>query len=41
MEGNMKELDADLVVLAPAIIPSPMIAKLAKVLGIETDQYGF
>jgi heterodisulfide reductase subunit A len=41
LEGDKKELEADLVVLAPAIIPSPMIAKLANVLDIETDSYGF
>jgi len=40
-EGNIKELEADMVVLAPAIIPPEHIKKLAEVLGIERDEYGF
>lgn len=40
-EGIPKELEADLVVLAPAIIPPDGSRDLARVLGIEMDEYGF
>ncbi|MCK5548132.1 MAG: CoB--CoM heterodisulfide reductase iron-sulfur subunit A family protein, partial [Thermoplasmata archaeon] len=39
--GGLKELDADLVVLAPAIVPPKSNEELANVLGIERDGYGF
>jgi heterodisulfide reductase subunit A len=39
--GSLKEIEADMVVLAPAIVPPQHIHKLANILGIETDDYGF
>jgi heterodisulfide reductase subunit A len=39
--GEMKKLQADLVVLCTALIPSPDNKKLAEILGIEVDEYGF
>ncbi len=39
--GEMKTVPADLVILSPALIPSNDSKKLAEILGIETDEYGF
>jgi heterodisulfide reductase subunit A len=40
-KGSIEELDADMVVLATAIIPPDGAEDLASVLGIERDEYGF
>ena len=39
--GEVIEDDFDMVVLAPAVLPSKGINKLAKILGLEVDEYGF
>ncbi|MHA1314517.1 MAG: 4Fe-4S binding protein [Candidatus Helarchaeota archaeon] len=39
--GESREMIVDLVVLATALIPSPKNKDLARVLGIELDEYGF
>ena len=39
--GKQLEIEADLVVLATAVIPQPEAAELAKVLNIPCDSYGF
>jgi len=39
--GEFKEEEVDLVVLAPALKPSTGSKKLAKILGIDTDGYGY
>ncbi len=41
LTGEFKEEEADLVVLAPALKPSTGSKKLAKILGIDTDRYGY
>ncbi len=41
LSGNVLELRADLLVLSAAVVPSPGTSELAKVLGIETNEYGF
>lgn len=41
MEQRVKFLEVDMVVLCPALVPSPKNRKLAEALGIETDEYGF
>ncbi|MCL6579965.1 MAG: FAD-dependent oxidoreductase, partial [Candidatus Bathyarchaeota archaeon] len=38
---TVKNLTFDLIVLCPALIPKNGSAELAKILGIETDKYGF
>lgn len=40
-ERRVKELSADLVVLCTAILPQPDNKKLAKILDVELDKYGF
>jgi len=39
--GKQVELEADLVVLATAVVPQPDAIELAKILNIPYDQYGF
>ncbi len=41
LTGKQIEIEADLVVLATAIIPQPDSKELAKILNIPHDQYGF
>lgn len=41
LTGEMNEMEADLVVLCTALTPSPRNPELAKVLGVELDEYGF
>ena len=41
LSGEKVEIEADLVVLAVAIIPNPDAKELAKILGIPCDDYGF
>jgi heterodisulfide reductase subunit A len=41
LDQKVKELEADLVVLCPALIPSDEGRKLANILRIELDEYGF
>jgi heterodisulfide reductase subunit A len=40
-QGRYAELEADLVVLAPALKPASGAVELARKLGIEVDEYGF
>ena len=35
------EVETDMVVLAPAVVPGPGMEKIAGLFGISTDQYGF
>lgn len=39
--GKQMDIEADLVVLATAVVPQPSAAELAKVLNIPSDPYGF
>jgi heterodisulfide reductase subunit A len=39
--GKMKKLDADIVVLCPALIPKEDNKKIAGIMDLELDQYGF
>jgi heterodisulfide reductase subunit A len=39
--GVPVEVEADVVVLAPAVVPGPGAAKIAGIFGIGTDRYGF
>ena len=39
--GEMKKLEADMVVLCPALIPKEDNKKIAKATGLELDNYGF
>jgi len=39
--GEMKTLDADMVVLCPALIPKAENQKLAEAMGLELDEFGF
>jgi heterodisulfide reductase subunit A len=39
--GEMKTLDADMVVLCPALIPRSENKKLAETMGVELDEFGF
>ena len=39
--GELKEEIYDVVVLTPALIPSPSNKKIAEMLGIDIDEYGF
>jgi heterodisulfide reductase subunit A-like polyferredoxin len=39
--GEMKTLDADMVVLCPALIPTAENKKLAEIMGLELDELGF
>ncbi len=39
--GNIENLEFDLIVLCPALIPRADAKELAKVLGIKVDPYGF
>lgn len=41
LTGRKVEIAADLVVVASAIIPSPGARRLAEILGIEVDKFGF
>ena len=41
LAGKQVEVEADLVVLATAVIPQPDAIELAKILNIPYDQYGF
>jgi heterodisulfide reductase subunit A len=41
LTGKQVEIAADLVILAMAMIPRPDAKHLAKILGIETDEFGF
>jgi len=40
-EGKIEELDADLVVLCPALTPREDNKRLAEIIGLELDDYGF
>jgi len=40
-EGKIKELNTDLVVLCPALIPREGNKALAKIFGVELNEYGF
>ena len=40
-KGEIKEITADLVVLCPALVPRRDNEKLAKILKVELDEYGF
>jgi heterodisulfide reductase subunit A len=39
--GEIKALDADMVVLCPALIPKTENKRLAEAMGLEVDEYGF
>jgi heterodisulfide reductase subunit A len=39
--GEMKTLDADMVVLCPALIPKADNKKLARAMDLEVDEFGF
>jgi heterodisulfide reductase subunit A len=41
LAGKQVEVEADLVVLATAVVPQPEAVELAKILNIPYDQYGF
>jgi heterodisulfide reductase subunit A len=41
LTGEMKKLEADMVVLCPALIPKEDNKKIAKATGLELDHYGF
>jgi heterodisulfide reductase subunit A len=41
LSGEMKRLTADMVVLCPALIPKGGNKKIANVMGLELDEYGF
>ena len=41
LTGKRVEIAADMVVLAMAMIPRPDAHKVAEILGIETDEFGF
>ncbi|MHA1404259.1 MAG: FAD-dependent oxidoreductase, partial [Candidatus Helarchaeota archaeon] len=38
---SFQEIECDLVVLAPAMIPNPDLVKLARILELELDEHGF
>jgi len=40
-ENTIKNLQADIVVLCPALVPKPDNQKLAKILSVELDEHGF
>ena len=40
-DGEVKSLDADLVVLAHTLVPSRSVHTLSEILGFEIDEYGF
>lgn len=39
--GEMRTLDADMVVLCPALIPKDDNTEIANTMGLELDEYGF
>jgi len=41
LAGRQVEIEADLVVLADAIVPRPASSRLAQMLGVSYDEYGF
>jgi len=41
LTGELKRMEVDLVVLATALMPNRGVEELAKVLGVELDEYGF
>lgn len=41
IEGEIKEIEADLVVLCPALIPRRENEKLSEILKVKLDEYGF
>lgn len=41
LTGKVKKFTADLVVLCPALIPKEGNKKIAKLMGLELDEYGF
>lgn len=41
VEGEIKTVEVDMVILCPAVIPKTETVELAKILGIETSEYGF
>jgi heterodisulfide reductase subunit A len=41
LSNRQVQIDADLVVIAPALCPHPETQRLAEILGIETDEYGW
>ncbi len=41
LDQRVKFIEVDMVILCPALIPSPKNRTLAEALGIETDEYGF
>ena len=41
LNGEIRSVDADLVVLCPAVVPSEDTSKLAEIFGIELNEFGF
>ncbi len=41
VERTLKSMDVDMVILATTLLPSKTSRKLAKILGLEVDEYGF
>jgi len=41
LTGNMKKLETDMVVLCPALVPKEDNKKLAEMIGLELDEFGF
>ncbi|MCS7364393.1 MAG: hydrogenase iron-sulfur subunit [archaeon GB-1867-035] len=41
LNGEIRSVDVDLVVLCPAVVPSDDTSKLAEILGIELNEFGF
>jgi heterodisulfide reductase subunit A len=41
LTGAMKKLDADMVILCPALIPKEDNKKIAEAMGLQLDEYGF
>ena len=41
LTGELKRMEADLVILATALMPSKGVEELATTLGVELDEYGF
>ncbi len=41
VDMTVKEMVADLVVLCPVLVPKPGTEKIAQILNLETDKYGF
>jgi heterodisulfide reductase subunit A len=41
LSGRQVQIEADLVVVAPALLPRPETRRLAKMLGLATDKHGW